>query len=40
MVKKQKSKDYCRAYRHKKGDLCKAIDAARKKRLKEKEENI
>ena len=39
MVKKQKNKDYCRAYRQKKGDLCKTIDAARKK-LKEKEENL
>ena len=40
MVKKNNNKDYCRAYRDKKGDFCKAIDAARKKKLKEKEENI
>ena len=40
MVNKKANKNYCRAYRQRKGDLYKANDASRKKKLKRKEGNI
>ena len=40
MVNKKTNKGYCGAYRQKKGYLYKAKEAARKKKLKEEEENI